>query len=299
MLSYTGTRLCGGDIMEFAKERIFVRQAVRGTLGSNKPMDIRYTLRTVDSRLLYIISGMGEVTIGDTVYSLSPGSIVLFRAGTPYMWNITEMQFFIINFDYSEAFSDNTATFHPIHAENFCESQCFDCGDITDEVRLNSPIVLRTVQNLEPLFRLIVAEYGVGGKYSGELISNAVKTLIYAVLRYDSERLSSCVDKSMPLVRNIIGYIGENFGSDISNEDIAKRFHFNPSYINRVFKKHTGTTLHEYIIGVRIEAAAEKLRSESTSISEIAKLTGFSGSVHFTKAFKKRMGVNPTGYRNS
>lgn len=284
--------------MEFAKERIFVRQAIRGTLGSNKPMDIRYTLRTVDSRLLYIISGKGEVTADGKVYSLSPGSTVLFKAGTPYMWNVTEMQFFIINFDYSDRFSDKTSPFHPIHAENFSETQCFDCGEITDEVRLNFPIVLKSVQNLEPLFRLAVAEFGVGGKYSGELISNAVKTLIYAMLCYDNERQSSWVDKSMPLVRNIIGYIGENFNSNISNEDIAKKFHFNPSYINRVFKKHTGTTLHEYVIGVRIEAAAEKLRSESTSISEIAKLTGFSGAVHFTKAFKKRMGINPTEYRN-
>ncbi len=284
--------------MEFEKTRLFVRQAVRGTLGSNKPMDIRYTLRTYDSRLFYIISGKGEVTIDGTSYDLSPGSVVLFRAGTPYMWNITEMQFYIINFDYSDIFSEITNTYHPVHAENFNKSDCFDCGEITDETRLNSPIVLRAVSNLEPLFKMIAAEYGVGGKYSGELTSSAAKALVYAVLRYECEGIETSFDKSAPLVRDIIGFIGEHLYTNISNSVIAEKFHFNASYINRVFKKHTGMTLHEYIIGVRIDAAAEKLRSESTSVSEIARLTGFSGAVHFTKAFKKRMGISPTEYRN-
>ncbi len=284
--------------MELENAKLFVRQAVRGVFGGNKPMDIRYTLRTLDSRLFYIISGKGEVTIEGTVYSLSPGSVVLFKAGTPYMWNVTEMQFYIVNFDYSDKFSHEAGAFHPIHAENFNESECFDCGEITDETRLNSPTVLRTTSNLEPLFKMIAAEHGVGGKYSRELISNAAKTLIYAILRYESEGHTTSIEKSAPLVRDIISFIGENMDADISNSTIAEKFHFNASYINRVFKKHTGTTLHEYIIGVRIDAAAEKLRSESTSVSEIAKLTGFSGAVHFTKAFKKRMGISPTEYRN-
>lgn len=284
--------------MEFDRERIFVRQAVRGTLESSKASDIRYTLRSYDSRLLYVISGSGTVCADTEVYELSPGSVILFKAGTPYMWNVTEMQFFIINFDYSDRFSHIKGTYHPLHAENFRESDCFDCGTITDRPRLESPIVLKGVQNLEPLFRLAVTEYGVSGEYSEEVTSSAVKTLIYSVLRYESEGRITDMRKGTPLVRNVIDYIGENIGSDISNRSIAEHFHFNASYINRVFKKHTGTTLHEFILVMRIDAAAEKLRSQSTSISEIAKLTGFSGAVHFTKAFRKRMGMTPSEYRN-
>lgn len=298
MLSYKDRKLQEGDFMEFAKERIFVRQAVRGTLGSNKPGDIRYTLRTLDSRMFYIISGNGEVTIEDTTYSLYPGSVVLFKAGTPYMWNVTEMQFYILNFDYTYKYSDIKGTFHPIHTENFPEAECLDCGSILDEPMLNTPIVVRAASNLEALFKLTVEEYGVGGKYSEELISNAVKTLIYSVLKYKCEGTRAAEEKGSQLVRDIISYIGENLNADISNTTIAEKFHFNASYINRVFKKHTGTTLHEYILSVRIDVAAEKLRSESTSVSEIAKFTGFSGAVHFTKAFRKRMGMSPTDYRN-
>ncbi len=284
--------------MRFSSENIFVRQAVRGTLGNYKTGDVSFPLRTMDSRLFYIISGSGEITVDGTVYRIAPGSVVLFKAGTTYMWNVSEIQLFIINFDYSEAFSHNKGTFHPIHTDNFPENSFFNCGVIQDEPQLNSPIVLHRASGLESVFKMTVAEYGVGGKYSAELISNAVKTLIYAVLRYECEGIESDEEKSTPLVREIIGYIGENLSSDISNSTIAKRFHFNASYINRVFKKHTGTTLHEYILGMRIDAAAEKLRSESTAVSEIAKLTGFSGAVHFTKAFRKRMGMSPTEYRN-
>ena len=287
-----------GDDVQFSCEKIFVRQAVRGTLGSYKTGDVSFPLRTMDSRLFYIISGSGEITVDGVVYSIYPGTVVLFKAGTTYMWNVAEVQLFIINFDYSDAFSHNKGTFHPIHTENFPENDFFDCGTIQDEPGLNFPIVLHRADVLEPLFKMTVAEYGVGGKYSAELISNAVKTLIYAVLRYECEGIVSDEEKSTPLVREIIGFIGENLCSDISNSVIAEKFHFNASYINRVFKKHTGTTLHEYILSMRISAAAEKLRSESTAVSEIAKLTGFSGAVHFTKAFRKRMGMSPTEYRN-
>ena len=276
----------------------FVRQAVRGTLDSNKSGDIHNTLKTVDSRIFYIISGSGKITVGGCTYRLSPGSTVIFKAGTEYFWNEAEMQLYIINFDYSSLFSDIKETFHPFHSENFPEKLLMDCGEISDEPLLEFPVILNCASALEPIFKLMTTEYSIGGKYSGRFLSNAVKTLIYAILRLSQERSDGEREKSSPVVREIIEYIDENLPDDISNSTIAERFHFNASYINRVFKKHTGSTLHEYIISRRIDTAAEKLRSENISVSEIAKLTGFSGAVHFTKAFRKKMGMTPTDYRN-
>ena len=285
--------------MELSRELPFVRQAVRGTLSESKAADIHYTLRTVDSRIFHIISGTGEITAEGKTYTLCKGSTVIFGAGTPYIWNVSEMQFYIINFDYSSKFSDITATFHPFHEENFPENQKMDCGEISDEPILNSPIVLQNASSLEPLFRMIVTEYSVGGRYSGRFLSNAVKALIYAILKLATEKERADEEKSAPLVRSVIEYVGENLGEDLSNAEIAKKFHFNASYINRIFKKHTGTTLHDYILERRINLAAEKLRSEVLSVSEIARLTGFSGAVHFSKAFRKRMGMSPSDYRNT
>ena len=284
--------------MELSREQPFVRQAVRGTLSDCKASDIHYTLRTVDSRIFYVISGKGEMTAGGKTYSLCRGSTVIFGAGTPYIWNVSEMQFYIINFDYSSEFSHITSTFHPFHEENFPENQKMDCGEISDEPLLNSPIVLQNASSLEPLFRMIVTEYSVGGSYSGSFLSNAVKALIYAILKLATEKERADEEKSTPLVRSVIEYVGENLDKPLTNTDIAEKFHFNASYINRIFKKHTGATLHDYIIEKRINSAAEKLRSEGLSVSEIARLTGFSGVVHFSKAFRKRMGMSPSEYRN-
>jgi len=284
--------------MELKFEMPYVRQAVRGTLGSGKTSDISYVQKTVDSRLYYVISGTGEITIDGRTYGLCPGCAVLFKAGTPYVWNVTEMQLYIINFDYNSSFSHVTSTFHPFRAELFPEDKKMDCGIISDEPLLNSPIMLRSASSLELLFRMIVTESSIGGRYTECFLSNAVKTLIYAILKLDIECEKAAEEKGLPLIRNIIEYIGENLDKTISNAVIAKKFHFNASYINRVFKKHTGTTLHEYILERRINSAAEKLRTERLSVAETAKLTGFSGTVHFSKAFRKRMGISPTEYRD-
>ena len=88
-----------------------------------------------------------------------------------------------------------------------------------------------------------------------------------------------------------------NYGIPISNEDIAARFNFHSTYLNRVFRADTGESIHAFLIKRRINAAMEMLRSEILPIGEVAKKCGFNSLYHFTKAFKKRVGMTPSEYR--
>ena len=78
---------------------------------------------------------------------------------------------------------------------------------------------------------------------------------------------------------------------------IAARAHLSPSYLIRAFKSQYGRTPIDYLIGLRVEAAANLLRASDLSCGEIADAVGFGDIYQFSRTFRKRVGVSPTGFR--
>lgn len=66
----------------------------------------------------------------------------------------------------------------------------------------------------------------------------------------------------------------------------------------RTFRLATGTSPHNYLLQLRVNRAADDLRSSGKQITEIAFDVGFNDSNYFTRQFKKRMGMTPLEYRN-
>jgi AraC-like DNA-binding protein len=65
----------------------------------------------------------------------------------------------------------------------------------------------------------------------------------------------------------------------------------------RFFREATGDTPHRYLTRLRVERACEQLRDEGATVDEIAAATGFCDRFHFTRVFKRHMGVGPAEYR--
>ena len=57
-------------------------------------------------------------------------------------------------------------------------------------------------------------------------------------------------------------------------------------------------TFRDYLIRLRIETAAHRLRSNGASVLEVACSVGFNDPSHFARLFRRHMGVTPTAYRN-
>ncbi|UCI05204.1 helix-turn-helix domain-containing protein [Mesorhizobium sp. B1-1-8] len=78
----------------------------------------------------------------------------------------------------------------------------------------------------------------------------------------------------------------------LAKEIGVSRFHF-----SRAFKQSTGVTPHAFIARRRLEQSADMLRSTNLSATEIAMECGFASPSHFTIAFKRAFGANPTEFR--
>lgn len=96
-------------------------------------------------------------------------------------------------------------------------------------------------------------------------------------------------------VDDILAYINRNISGDITIDQIAGEFFLSESYICRIFKAATGTTIGKYITARRI-SIAKALLNEGVSVSEAFERSGFTDYSNFFKAFTKAVGVSPKKY---
>ena len=107
-----------------------------------------------------------------------------------------------------------------------------------------------------------------------------------AVKDIDSERLYQALH-----------FIQENYGTDISLDDICKATAVGRSECCRLFKRNLQMSPISYLITYRINMAAARLENSNDSITRIAMDHGFTDDSYFCKIFKRYMQVTPLEYR--
>lgn len=98
------------------------------------------------------------------------------------------------------------------------------------------------------------------------------------------------------LVDDIIGYLENNLGADISLDHLCDIFSVGKTRLSSLFKNKTGTSLIEYANRLKIEKAKVYIREDNFNFTEIAKLLGYSSMHYFSKQFKQMTGSSPSEY---
>ena len=70
-------------------------------------------------------------------------------------------------------------------------------------------------------------------------------------------------------------------------------------YFRRLFREKYGITPHEYLVRRRMTYAAQLLESGQFTVEEAALLSGFSEPCHFSREFRRRMGLSPVQYKGA
>ena len=98
------------------------------------------------------------------------------------------------------------------------------------------------------------------------------------------------------MIGRIVAYLNEHIDEDIGHDVIAAKYRIHPGYLSRLFKQEMGETLSEYLLRIKIERAAELLKSGNYKVGEIAVMVGYSASSYFSVMFKKHTGYSPREY---
>jgi two-component system, response regulator YesN len=98
-------------------------------------------------------------------------------------------------------------------------------------------------------------------------------------------------------MKKLLEFIKEHYAEPLTLTDVAKHFHFNPSYLSSYFSTHNNEGFIEYLNRIRIEEASKLLVEEKATISEISGIVGYSDHSYFCKVFKKITGLSPSQFR--
>jgi len=101
------------------------------------------------------------------------------------------------------------------------------------------------------------------------------------------------------IIRYVNDYIRSNIDQELSLTKLSELVHHSPTYLSRLYKRLTGTTLFEFITEQRMIVAKQLLKESMMKIHEIATAVGYESAPHFTRFFKKNVGLTPQEYRDS
>ena len=94
-----------------------------------------------------------------------------------------------------------------------------------------------------------------------------------------------------------ISYITNNFNTNFSVSDLARKCCVSESTLYSLFRAKLGQTPIKYINSIRINVAIEYLENSNFSVSTISELVGFNSENHFRRIFRDFTGSTPLKFR--
>ena len=98
-------------------------------------------------------------------------------------------------------------------------------------------------------------------------------------------------------VKMVIRFIEANGDRQLSLNEIAQSINVSPWHLCRLFKMGTGTSVNQYLLGLRMQKAKELLETTCLRVKEIMNQVGIRDESHFARTFKKLYRVSPSQYR--
>jgi transcriptional regulator GlxA family with amidase domain len=158
--------------------------------------------------------------------------------------------------------------------------------------------------------------HNLGSEALSKLISVAAATL-------DSDRATAraCIERAAELLRvtdearpvpaaaairgglapwqqkNVAAYVAAHIGSTIRVRDLARVARLSVGHFFRAFRESFGEPPFAHIARQRIQRAQSLMLSSRASLSQIAVDCGMCDQAHFTRVFRRIVGINPGAWR--
>lgn len=106
-------------------------------------------------------------------------------------------------------------------------------------------------------------------------------------------------DHDMDSVERAVSFIATHFASRLDMTWIARHVSFlSASQLSRLFRSRLGVSPLRHLKQVRLERAAQLLRSSTDAVAITARRVGYRNVSHFVRDFRRTFGVTPLEYRH-
>ena len=251
--------------------------------------------KTYDCRFLYTFKGSAALQVMGQEYQMQKGALVIFQPDTEYVINPNgSITLAVFDFDYTQDYHHTSDYLVPCPPSAFQPENAHVQIHFIDAPALNQLFFHPNVKFLEPEISEIISEFQVKKIFFREKNSTQFKNLLIDLTRH--QQLGNIHND---VVRQVIQYIDRHPTGRISNARIGLDLNYNPNYLNKLMIRHTGMTLHQYVLQSRLDYAMTLLHTTDRSVNDIALELGFHSLSHFSNYFKKETGTTPVLYRRS
>ena len=182
-----------------------------------------------------------------------------------------------------------------VHAHQDDGHACCLCLYVANAaLAFRHPVLLEDDENhsLQRLFQDVLYHFSTGDA------SRAALLPAYAQLIMQHISVRRPASPRTQLVEDIAQDIMQNYANP--NYELDERLKSAPycyDYLCRLFRQELNTTPHKYLTDLRLQSAADILRTgNGGSVSEVARLCGYSDPLYFSRMFKKKYGASPRDY---
>lgn len=272
-----------------------IRLSMWGRTNENPPW--RHSGRQMDyNHLILLVSGSCECRIANRTYHCTAGDLLFIPAEKFYrLITADHCEYCFVCFfsDYQKAGEmDVNDCMRVLPAEKtkfYLPNAGADALCLAEHLHPD----VATYSNLLTLFTKGQSLYTTS-RYLDRLMIDVYfqEMLLLAAKVTGSDRINK-----YPLsLERMLKYIDQAYTNRISPESLSERFSLSKEHICALFRRELDMTVSEYVNMVKLNHAVELLSNSSMNVSQISEYLGYSSVYYFSRLFKRRYGVSPTGY---
>jgi AraC family transcriptional regulator len=151
----------------------------------------------------------------------------------------------------------------------------------------------------ELLARRLYKEFTLMDGVSPLVIEGLMLEMIGETARHNAYGSRISANSAPPWLQQARDLLHARFTERLTLAELARDVGVHPVHLAQAFHKSYHRTVGDYVRQLRIEYACHELGASETPIVQIALAAGFCDQSHFTRTFKRLIGVAPSQYRES
>lgn len=245
--------------------------------------------------IFYFIHGQANYIIGDAIYDLHPGDMLLFRGDVIHRVNPSK------EVKYVRSYLNFIPSFLQEQFPTELLEKVMTLFDSPNGVRIHWLPEER--DEISRYFTVLQDENQkefFGYSFMLQTLLSQFLIVVYRKTKYLMELTPSMeLSNSQLTVQRILQYVNQVYKENESLEHMAAQLHLSKYYMCHCFKEVTGYTINSYIMRKRIDEAKHLLFDDRDTVTEIGERLGFNSTIHFSRTFKKYAEMSPHIFRKN
>jgi AraC-like DNA-binding protein len=224
-----------------------------------------------------VARGRGSLRLGSQSFDLAPGAVFSYGPGVAH--DIATSR--------DEPLEKYFVDFTGRRAARLLTQHRFAPGSFAE---------VPTESDLQYVFEWLIRDGARGSSY--------VQPLCTALLEYIIVRIADSLvpsetrpARAMATYLRCRDYITQHFADLRSVDEVVDRCGIDQAYLCRLFRRFDHQTPYRYLVRLKMNWAAERLRDPQVLVKQVAAEAGYEDPFHFSRTFKNVFGISPEAFR--